>query len=45
MNFYSTIKDYYEKGLYSLEELEVFVKAGMLNEEQKQKIIDNVNND
>lgn len=42
MNFYPIIKDYYEKGFYTKEQLDIFVKAGMLSEEQKQIIINGV---
>lgn len=39
LNFYNQIKKFYEQGLYTEEQLEVFVKAGMLTNEQKEDII------
>jgi cytochrome oxidase assembly protein ShyY1 len=36
---YNIIRLYYEKGLYTDDDLAVFVQAGYISEEQKQKIL------
>ena len=36
--WYETIKKYYTQGIYNDENLEVFVKAGMLTQEQANEI-------
>lgn len=33
------IKDYYSKGLYTDEQLDTFVSAGMITSEQKEEIL------
>lgn len=37
--FYNQIKNYYNQKLYTIDQLDIFVKAGMINEEQKNEII------
>lgn len=36
---FSFIEEYYKMGLYKSLDLDVFVKAGMITEEEKRKII------
>lgn len=38
MNWYTLIKSYYERGLYTAENLAVFVRAGMITEAEAQEI-------
>lgn len=36
--WYGTIKKYYQKGIYTDAQLETFIKAGMITEEQADEI-------
>lgn len=38
----SYIAEYYKMGLYNKQDLDIFVKAGMITEEEKQTIIGTV---
>ena len=39
---YNIIRLYYEKGLYTADDLAVFVQAGYISEEEKQRLLSNV---
>ncbi|MGL5764265.1 MAG: XkdX family protein [Sarcina sp.] len=38
--WYNEIKNFYDAGLYTVEQLDIFVKAGMITETEKQNIIE-----
>lgn len=37
--YYTWVKEYYEMGLYTIENLETFVNVGMITAEQKKEIL------